>query len=165
MYLLYVSKLEATEGTRPKLYQDCEALNSAPTPPTNSGSQTVNVERSSNRTGRIDPQTFGQSLDPERSTHHSASPAETSSSAADILKDFSRLRDSLVRIPVPNNFKVNHTTTGIKQDCRGILRVLSKCARFAETGLKVLTLPDERDSSSGSIQREDLFMCNCTMAR
>ncbi|GFN87957.1 hypothetical protein PoB_001446300 [Plakobranchus ocellatus] len=121
------AKLEATEGTRPKLYQDCEALNSAPTPPTDSGSQTVNVERSSNRTGRIDLQTFGQSLDtersthrsaigqsldPERSTHHSASPAETSSSAADILKDFERLRDSLVRIPVPNNFKVNDTTTG-----------------------------------------------------
>ncbi|GFO09416.1 NF-kappa-b inhibitor-like protein 2 [Plakobranchus ocellatus] len=124
------------------------------------------------RADRIDPQTFGQSLDtersthrsaigqsldPERSTHHSASPAETSSSAADILKDFERLRDSLVRIPVPNNFKVNDTTTGIKQDCRGTLRVLSKCARFAETGLKVLTtLPDERDSSSVSIQREDL---------
>ncbi|GFO22533.1 hypothetical protein PoB_004903800 [Plakobranchus ocellatus] len=165
-------RLEATEGTRPKLYQDCEALNNAPTPPTDSGSQTVNVKRSSNRTGRIDPQTFGQSLDtdrsthgsaigqsldPKRSTHHSASPAETSSSAADILKDFERLRDSLVRIPVPNNFKVNHTTTGIKQDCRGTLRVLSKWARFAETGLKVLTtLPDERDSSSVSIQREDL---------
>ncbi|GFO29463.1 reverse transcriptase [Plakobranchus ocellatus] len=152
-----VSRLEATEGTRPKLYQDCEALNSAPTPPTDSGSQTVNVERSSNRTGRIDLQTFGQSLDPERSTHHSASPAETFSSAADILKDFERLRDSLVRIPVPNNFKVNDTTTGIKQDCRGTLSVLSKCARFAETGLKVLTtLPDERHSSSVSIQRDDL---------
>ncbi|GFN90261.1 hypothetical protein PoB_001676700 [Plakobranchus ocellatus] len=166
------AKFEASEGTRPKLYQDCEALNSAPTPPIDSGSQTVKVERSSNRTGRIDPQTFGQSLDtersthrsaigqsldPERSTHHSASPAETSSSAADILKDFERLRDSLVRIPVPNNFKVNDTTTGIKQDWCGTLRVLSKCARFAETGLKVLTtLPDERDSSSVSIQREDL---------
>ena len=34
---------------------------------------------------------------------------------------------------------------------------MSKCARFAETGLKVLTtLPDERDSSSVSVQREDL---------
>ncbi|GFO22415.1 reverse transcriptase [Plakobranchus ocellatus] len=43
------AKLEAT-GTRPNLYQDCEALNSAPTPPTDSGSQTVTVERSSNRT-------------------------------------------------------------------------------------------------------------------
>ena len=34
---------------------------------------------------------------------------------------------------------------------------MSKCARFAETGLKVLTtLPDERDSSSVSVRREDL---------
>ena len=79
------AKFEATEGARPRLYQDCEALNSTPTPPTDSGSQTVHVERSSNRTGRIDPQTIGQSLDPERSTHHSVSPAEASSSAADIL--------------------------------------------------------------------------------
>ena len=124
---------------------------------TYSGSQTVHVERCSNRTSRIDPQTIGQSLDPERSTHHSASPAEASPSAADILKDFERLRDSLVRIPVPHNFKVNGTTAGIKQDCRGTLRVMSKCARFAETGLKVLTtLPDERDSSSVSVRREDL---------
>ena len=28
------AKFEATEGARPRLYQDCEALNSAPTPPT-----------------------------------------------------------------------------------------------------------------------------------
>ncbi|GFN95920.1 hypothetical protein PoB_002242600 [Plakobranchus ocellatus] len=39
---------------------------------------------------------------------------------------------------------------------RRLLQVLSKCARFAETGLKVLTtLPDERNSSSVSLQRED----------
>ena len=48
-----VSRLEATEGARPRLYQDCEALNFAPTPPTDSGSHTVNVERSSNKTGPL----------------------------------------------------------------------------------------------------------------
>ncbi|GFS20747.1 hypothetical protein ElyMa_001578300 [Elysia marginata] len=92
------AKLQATEGTRPRLYQDCEAGNN--TPPTESGSQTVNAERPTNRTGRIGPQTSGQGLDPD--IHTSASHAGTSC-AADILKDFERLRDSLVRVPVPKN--------------------------------------------------------------
>lgn len=71
--------------------------------------------------------------------------------AADAQRDFDRIRDSLQRVPVPAYLKVNDAASGIKQECKGALKVVSKCARYAETGLKLISqIPED------NIQREDI---------
>ena len=58
--------------------------------------------------------------------------------AADIQADLDRIRDSLLRTPAPNGFKVHDSQVGIKQEAKGALKILSKCARNGETALKML---------------------------
>lgn len=59
--------------------------------------------------------------------------------AADLQRDFDRLRDSLNRVPVPEGLKLYDSSTGVKQECRPTLRVISKCARYTEVTLKILS--------------------------
>lgn len=76
--------------------------------------------------------------------------------AADIQRDFERLRDSLLRIPVPNNLKVYDNSTGIKQESRNTLRIISKCARYSETALKVLSMIQDEEAF---VDTDKLFTC------
>ena len=59
--------------------------------------------------------------------------------AADIQRDFERLKDTLIKIPVPDGFKVKDNSTGIKKEDKLALKVISKCSRYAETALKILS--------------------------
>ena len=63
----------------------------------------------------------------------------TDFSAAEIQRDFERIRDTLNRVPVPTSLKVNDSTSGIKQECRDVLKTVSKCARYTETGIKIIS--------------------------
>lgn len=56
----------------------------------------------------------------------------------DVHRDFESLRDSHSRVTLPSHLKVNDSTRGIKNEFKPTLNILSKCARYAETGLKVL---------------------------
>ncbi|GFR58905.1 hypothetical protein ElyMa_003490800 [Elysia marginata] len=79
------------------------------------------------------------------------------SGAADVQRDFDRVRDSVTRIHVPNNYKVNDSSVSIKQDCKPALKVISKCARYAETGLKIMSqIPDNENSETVIVQKDDL---------
>ena len=60
------------------------------------------------------------------------------STAADIQKDYERVRDSLNRTPVPDGFRVHDSAVGIKQENKQALKILSKCARYSETALKIV---------------------------
>ena len=91
----------------------------------------------------------------------------------DICRQFDSLRDRLGKVSIPEYFKVNDSVSipeyfkvndspmGVKQES---LKVISKTARHAETGLKVLaniTSPDN-ETSDGSYyltatQAQDLF--------
>ena len=56
----------------------------------------------------------------------------------DICRQFDSLRDRLGKVSIPENFKVNDSPMGVKQESKPCLKVISKTARHAETGLKVL---------------------------
>ena len=56
----------------------------------------------------------------------------------DIQRQFESLRDRLSRIQIPSYCKVNDSAVGIKSECKPTLKVITKSARFAETGLRVL---------------------------
>ena len=86
------------------------------------------------------------------------SPYSTTGASADEQREYDRLRDSLNRVPLPKNYKVNDSAKGIGKEGRQTLAIISKCARFSETGLKVLAVlqPVSEDSNVVTLQKEDL---------
>ncbi|GFR62032.1 hypothetical protein ElyMa_003573000 [Elysia marginata] len=84
--------------------------------------------------------------------------------AADIQRDFERIRDSLIRIPVPTGLKVNDSSVGIKQECRPALKILSKCARYGETGLKILSQIADEPGETINVKKSDLDSIFVTLA-
>ena len=69
---------------------------------------------------------------------------ECDNALLDIQRQFDSLRDRLSRVQIPWYCKVNDSAVGIKTDCKPVLKVISKSARFAETGLKILgNLPQD----------------------
>ena len=56
----------------------------------------------------------------------------------DIQRQFQSLRGRLSSVQIPPYCKVHDSAVGIKTDCKPVLKVISKLARFAETGLKIL---------------------------
>ena len=43
-----------------------------------------------------------------------------------------------LRTPVPDGFKVHDSQVGIKQEAKGALKIISKCARYGETALRII---------------------------
>lgn len=82
----------------------------------------------------------------------------TLGASSDILRDFDCIKDSLSRITIPNKFKVNDSPRGIGKESKTALSVLSKCARFAETGLKVIAAlqPENEDDHVITIHKDDI---------
>ena len=56
----------------------------------------------------------------------SASPSNIG--AADVHRDYERVKESVRRISIANQYKVQDSATGIKQDCKPELKVVTKCA-------------------------------------
>jgi hypothetical protein len=84
-------------------------------------------------------------------------------SAAEALREYDRVRDSLQRIRIPNEVRLFDSQTGIKHDCKDILKVVSKCGRFTETAFKwIIDIQSQGTDGNGthqvsSHQLEDLF--------
>ena len=61
------------------------------------------------------------------------------SAALEIGLEFERVKNRVQRIQLLPSLKVLDSQAGLKQECKRMLKVMSKCARFAETGLKLLS--------------------------
>ena len=77
--------------------------------------------------------------------------------AADIQRDYERLRDSLNRTPVPEGLKVYDNSIGIKKEDTYALKILSKCARYTETALKIVSSITAEDIPHGN--SDCIFTC------
>ncbi len=96
-------------------------------------------------------------------------PEDSSSSASppitsDICRQFDALRERLSKVSIPPAYKLNEQATGIKQESKPCLKVISKTARHAETGLKLLSIISSTDNElpDGAFklsaeQTQDLF--------
>ncbi|GFR81930.1 hypothetical protein ElyMa_004083300 [Elysia marginata] len=95
-----------------------------------------------------------------RATLTSISPGSISPTeqigVADIQRYFERIRDSLIRIPIPTGLKVSDSSVGIKQECRPPLKILSKCTRYGETGLKILSHIADEPGETINVKKSDL---------
>ena len=70
--------------------------------------------------------------------------------SVDYLKAFDTLKDRVARIQLPNNLRLAESAAGIKTDSKPVLRVISKTARIAETGFKLLSELNEDPSLTSS---------------
>ena len=67
-------------------------------------------------------------------------PAQACASGrVDIQGDFQALRDSLARIKLPAEFRLNESRHGIKRTDQGVLNVITKCSRYNETAIRLLS--------------------------
>ncbi|KAK3774908.1 hypothetical protein RRG08_007266 [Elysia crispata] len=76
-------------------------------------------------------------------------------STIDVTQEFERVRDKLNRVSLPSSYKVHDSAAGIKQDCKPALKVISRCARFAETGLKQLSTFERDDNGMFCLSSSD----------
>ena len=71
-------------------------------------------------------------------------------------RHYERVKESVSRISTPNQYKVQDSATGIKQDCKPVLKVVTKCERFAKTGIKIMQQMRDNHGNVVSINKSDL---------
>lgn len=74
-------------------------------------------------------------------------------------RQFDSIKESLSRVSLPTQLKLNESTAGIKQEQKPTLKVITKSARFAETALRHLahlTSTKQDDSSCFVLNEEDM---------
>ena len=91
-------------------------------------------------------------------TPHDVSPAATVAASHDVNKEFEVIRDSVARISLPPWLKVHDTQAGIKQEHKQTLKVISKTARYTETGLKLLSTFKKEDDKF-ILTEDDVVHC------
>ena len=74
----------------------------------------------------------------------------------DIHKEFESIKESVSRIALPPWLKIHDTQVGIKQEHKAALKILSKCARFTETGLKLISTFAKEENGTFSLSKEDI---------
>lgn len=57
----------------------------------------------------------------------------------DIQGDFAALKDSLARVKLPKELRLNESRQGIKRSDQPVLNVVTKCSRYSETAVKLLS--------------------------
>ena len=79
-------------------------------------------------------------------THSAGLQADTNVAAAgadfDLQGQFTSLRDSLTRVVLPADLKLNESRTGVRRDDQPLYNVISKSAKYVETAFKWLSLQD-----------------------
>ena len=64
--------------------------------------------------------------------------------------EFQTLKDSLSKVKLPTDVKLNDSRQGIKRTDQPLMNALAKCGRYCETGIEKSTPRDHRLSSLGS---------------
>ena len=134
---------------------------------------TVNADEAS-ATPPLNPSTShpnqGQDGDPivPVPPYHSAD----ASNRPALVRQFEQIRDRLSKLAIPDNLRVLDNASGIKQESRQALKLLSESARFAETTLKQLAIISNRQEEGVTfiLSQEDLinsfhdFICSNTLS-
>ena len=64
--------------------------------------------------------------------------------ASDVQGEFKALQDSLSRVKLPSNLRLNEGRQGIRRSDQPLLNVITRCARYTEAILKLLSSTDEQ---------------------
>ena len=64
----------------------------------------------------------------------------------DIQQEFNTLKSSVEKVVLPSGLKLHDSRSGVKREDQPVLTVLSKCGRYIETALKLLSQIKEGDN-------------------
>ena len=89
---------------------------------------------------------------------HSQQPTDSAGTASglenlDIQGEFTAIKDTLVKVKLPSDYKIPDSKTGVKAQFSHHATVVQRCAKYAETGLKIVQL---LENSSQPITKADL---------
>ena len=70
-------------------------------------------------------------------------PAAESPVVSDLQERYGAIRSSVEKVTLPNCYKLHDSRTGIKREDQPVFNVLSKCGRYVETIVKLLSEVDE----------------------
>ena len=75
-----------------------------------------------------------------------------------LVREFEQIRDRLSKVAIPDSLRVLDNASGIKQESRQALKLLSKSARFTKTTLKQLAIISNRQEEGDTfiLSQEDL---------
>lgn len=110
------------------------------------------------------PQHTASAANNNSQPHYSDSPTANRACAADTQKEFEAVRDSVSRIVLPPWLKVNDSPAGVKQEHKHVLKILSKSARFTETGLKLLTTFERSDNGNYILTEDEVNALYVTLS-
>jgi len=69
-----------------------------------------------------------------------------------IQQEFMVIKDTLQRVRLPNELKVNDTSSGVRREDQARAKVVSRCARYSETLVKLLASIQPDSVSPGDLQ-------------
>jgi hypothetical protein len=81
----------------------------------------------------------------------------------DIQQEFAIIKDSLQRVRLPKDLKVEDSRQGVKRNDQGRINNIAKCARYSETALKILSTIDPFNVTQADLN--DLVIVNVAMVR
>ncbi len=76
--------------------------------------------------------------------------------ATDVQGEYQSIKESLSRITLPPDLRVNDSRQGIRRGDQVLYNVVTKCARFTETALKSLSQTSDCDNENCSGQHDQL---------
>ena len=86
----------------------------------------------------------------------------------DLQAEFKAIQDSYSRVRIPGDLKFNGNKVGLKTQHKESANVISTCARYTETCLKILTHIQERVGDPAymvNLQLQELYTCLYAMLR
>ena len=82
---------------------------------------------------------------------------------SDAQQEFVIIKDSLSKVRLPKELKVEDSRQGVRRGEQGRIVTIGKCARYAETSLKLLSTINEDHVTAGDLN--DLIVINVAMLR
>lgn len=82
---------------------------------------------------------------------------------ANIQQEFLVIRDAIQRVKLPNDLKLDESSPGVQNKDRPRRNVLARCAKYAETSLKLLSTLKAGQVSEGDLQ--DLITISMAQVR
>ena len=112
----------------------------------------ANIGKNQSESGENSDNTFlyGSNSDhearPPQFSGHAASPSPipgyrnaAGTSTTDLQGDFQALKETVTRVKLPAELRLNESRQGLRRNDQNVFNVLVKCARYAETSVKLLT--------------------------
>ncbi len=112
-------------------------------------------ERSHGREDQGEPHAQVRQVNPGGEDNEGATGGQANSpqnTFVNVQQEFAAIRDSLSRVRLPSDLKVNDTSVGVQRSDQQRLKVVSRCSRYTETLIKLISSLQADTVTAGDLQ-------------